>query len=391
MIKRTQYLDRIRPYFDTDDIKVLVGIRRCGKSTILKQIYEELNTKDSNLIFYDFEDYDNAFFCKNPSEFYKHVKEQVVSNKKNYVFIDEVHYLDDYQQVVASIRSSLGCSIFITDSSSSIISGKLGTRFTGRYIEFLIMPFSFSEFVQITGKKGKEAFDYYLVHGGMPAQYDDGNQADDNYIRRLYDSILERDILARHGIKNIEEFKRIASYIMLSSGSTFSAESISDYLKSQQLSCSVPSLMNYVSYLNEAFLTSECKRFSIKGKQTLQTLFKNYAIDPSFISIQERTGNLNLGLVLETVVYNELISRGFEVCIGKTYNGEIDFIAKKDGLTFYYQVAYSLEKEDTQTREFGAFSSVKDSFPKYVISTDTIDFSRNGIKHLNIINFLLDK
>ena len=390
MIIRRKYLNLIRPYYNSDDIKILTGVRRCGKSTLLNQIKDEISKDNSNIIFFDFENYDDSAFCSAPVEFYNEIKKRLDKSKKNYVFIDEVHYLDDYERIIPSIRSSLQCSVFITDSSSSLLKGNLATRFTGRSISFLIMPFSFSEFTEITGKTGKDALDFYLMHGGMPAQYSDRENKDFSYLNRLYKSIIERDVVEKNNLRNKWQFNKISSYILSHSGETFSSSSISRFIGNDGVSCSIPTINSYCSYIKEAFLVSECNRFSIKGKQVLQTFSKYYAIDTGFITIQDKTGNLNLGLLLETVVYNELIGRGYDVYIGKTYNGEVDFFVKKENDCRYYQVAYDLTKPETQDREFKAFDSIKDNYPKYVISTDTVNYSRNGIIHINILDFLTE-
>ena len=394
MLIRGKYLKRIRPYYDSDFIKVLTGIRRCGKSTILAQIMDELssNISKDRLLYIDLESYDYASLLDSPSDFYNLIKEYCKDKEKVYLFIDEIQYLKEFERVIASIRSSLGCSVFVTGSTSSLLAGELASRLTGRVLEFRIMPFSYSEVFEYTGKKGDEALIDYLYYGGMPVRFNENSQDSLMILSMLYKSILKRDIISAKSISNQHQFTNIASFVLANSGQMISGNSISGYLSAKDERIASSTVYQYLRYLEESYLINCSKRFSIKGKQILETLGKYYAADPAFITMQNSNQkDMNKGLNLETVVYLELLSRGYTVYTGKTYKGEIDFVVMDNNHQAYIQVAYLLSDDEIIKREFSAFSSIHDNYPKYVISMDKLDFSRDGIIHLNIESFLLNE
>ncbi len=392
MLIRKKYLNRIRPYYNSELIKVITGIRRSGKSTILKQIISEIKTEindDSRIIFYDFEDFSNEKYQNNPHEFYNVITRQLSNKDKNYVFLDEIQYMKDFEKVIASIRK-LNCSLFVTGSNSKLLSGELASVLTGRVIEFRVQPFSYSEASEYMQTDNDEFFDDYLKFGGFPLRYEEQNTDAFLFSKNLYDAILDRDIFSRHVIEDKNKFKNFASYVMLHSGETISTESIEKYTEKAGDKISKSTGYQYLDYMEEAFLNNCCYRYDISGKQMLSTKKKYYAVDTSLIRIQKDSDNQNLGFLLETLVFNELVSRGFSVSIGKTYKGEVDFVVSSGKNICYIQVCYLLASEEIIAREFGAFSSIRDSYPKYVISMDKTDMSRNGIKHINIRDFLLD-
>ena len=395
MQKREKYLERIRPYYDSDLIKSIAGIRRAGKSTLLVQIMEEIKKENSEeqVIFFDFEDFDNSHYLKRPNELYAEIKRRVqaLGNKKAYVFIDEVQYLDDYIPVIASIRSSLNASVFITGSTDTLISGELESRLTGRYIEFTVFPFSYLEMASYIGKEDDNAFADYLQWGGFPVRFQEGINPR-IAIGDILSSIITRDVLARHKDINSWLFGNFSSYILSYTGNIVSSESLTGYISSKEEKIAASTCYGYLEIMEEANLISIPSRFDIKGKAMLKTKRKVYAADPALVTLQRGlTASINYGAVLETVVFNELISRGYEVSTGKTYRGEIDFVVSNGTERCYVQVAYLLSSDEVVEREFGAYSSVKDSWPKYVISMDSLDFSRDGIIHMNIRDFLTQR
>lgn len=393
MLIRQKYLKRIRPYYDSELIKVITGIRRCGKSTILKQIIQEIKKTirdNERIIFFDLEDYANEKYLNDPHAFYNTITNSIKSEKKAYIFLDEIQYLKDFEKVIASIRK-LNCSLFVTGSNSKLLSGELASHLTGRVIEFNIQPFTYSEASVYVGEENDDFINEYLQYGGFPLRFEEKSTDPFLFSKNLYDSILDKDIFSRHAIEDKNKFRNFASYVMLHSGETISTKSIENYTKSVGETITKSSGYQYLDYMEEAYLNRCCFRYDINGKQVLSTRKKYYATDTSLIRIQKNSDNQNLGFLLETVVFNELISRGYNVSIGKTYKGEIDFVVSHGKNICYIQTCYLLATDEIVEREFGAFSSIKDYYPKYVISMDKLDMSRNGIKHLNLRKFLLDE
>ena len=392
MLKREKYLSRIRPYYESDLIKAIAGIRRCGKSTILAQIMEELSKRvsDDQIIFYDFEDFDNEHYIRDPQGFYRDVKVRIaaLAGRKAYVFIDEVQYLDRYIPVIASIRSALGASVFVTGSTSTLISGELADKLTGRYVEFTVFPFSYDEVVQFTGHDDDETLADYIRWGGFPVRFAPSINARTS-IQDILSSIIDRDILGRHPGFDSWNFKNFLTYILAYTSNVISAGSLSNFISVNEKKISTTTCYQYLEAMCEANLITMPFRFDIKGKEMLKTRRKSYATDPSLVTLQRgSTAAFNLGDILETVIYNELISRGYEVHTGKTYKGEIDFVVTNGVERCYIQAAYQLASEEIAEREFNAYSTVKDNWPKYVISMDKPDFSQRGIIHMNVRDFL---
>lgn len=398
MLLRTKYLEKIRPYYHSDLIKVISGVRRCGKSTLMKQIMNELaaTVPDDHIISVNLEDYSYAPYLENPGAFHDTITARMDGKGMYYLFMDEIQNLKDFQRVIASFKATATCSLFVTGSNSRLLSGELSSLLTGRTVDFRIMPFSYQETVQYLQEKGQEisdeTFTEYLRWGGIPLRFsfpEPSNQQD--LIKSLYEGIVERDIFYRQTITNRTGFRNFASFILSLSGSTVSASSIAGYVSAKEEKMSRTTVYAYLDYLEQAYLVTKVPRFDIMGKKALATLQKYYAIDPGFITINRGGALDNLGTVLETIVYNELLSRGYDVFIGKLRNAEVDFIVRKGNQTCYIQVAYLLAEEHTIEREFGAYKPIKDNFPKYVLSLDRIDLSRDGIIHLNIADFLLEK
>ena len=391
---RKIYLDRIRPYYHSEQLKAIVGARRSGKSTIMKQIVDEISITISKerILYLDFEDYEMSIYQDDPKRFYQIIKNYVSGKDRCYVFIDEIHHMKDYEKVLASIRSTLGCSVFVTSSSASLLMGTLASTLTGRYISFHVLPFQYSEVLEYKNvEDSPDEFISYMEKGGFPLVYKEYFMDPKQYAIELYDAIIKNDIVKANEIRNSDQLKRFASYIFVHSGEIISSESITKHIKSTNEDISTQSCYKYLKCLEEAFLVDKCKRYDIKGKALLDAKSKYYAVDPSFININEGAADINKSFILETIVYNELKSRNYKIYVGKTYKGEVDFVIFNGKKKCYIQVCYLLASEEIIRREFDAFLSIKDACPRFVFSLDTLNFSRDGITHINIRDFLTHK
>ena len=397
MLKREMYLSRIRGFYDSDLIKILVGIRRCGKSVILKQIMHELKEKeidDKHIIYVNFEliEFEELQDYKKLNTY---IKEKILDDNKYYVFLDEIQKVEKFEDVVNSLRASIdNISIFITGSNSKLLSNELSTVLSGRYVLFNIYPLSYNEFTELTNKEAKseETFWDFVKWGGLPnrTQFTDESNIKD-YLHSVFDSIILRDVVERLGLKDTILFNLLLQYIVDTTGRQFSAENVIKFLKKEGKSVSTETLYMYLEALCKALMIKKIYRYDIHGKAILKTLNKYYMTDLGIAQIKNNNFEINKSFAIENVVYNELLERGYDVYIGKTKNGEIDFIATKTEEKLYFQVAYLLEADKVQNREFGAFKEIEDNYPKYVLSLDKADFSREGIIHKNIINWLLEK
>ena len=398
MIIRERYLKQIRTFYNQDLIKVLIGIRRSGKSVILTQIIEELKkneTDDEHIIYMNFEDFDYEEYT-DPKKLNNYVKEKIKDDKKYYIFFDEIQNVNSWEKVVNSFRATKNTSIFITGSNSDLLSSDLATHIAGRYVSFKITPFTFSEVCELLNITDKndldETFNDYIKWGGMPQRF---MQSDDSskktYLSDIYDSIVIKDIVKRFNIKDIDLLNRIVTYILTTPSQTFSPESLKKYFESESRGVSLETLYNYLDYIVRANLIAKAERYDIRGKRILTGKYKYYLTDLGFTNILSDGKKEQLGAYLENIVYNELIARGYNVNIGNLENGEIDFIATKFEEKIYIQVAYILSDESVIKREFDAYKKIEDNYPKYVISMDKFDFSQNGIIHKNIIDWLLDE
>lgn len=399
MLLREDYLSKIRGFYDSDLIKILVGIRRCGKSVILNQIIEELKDKrkidEEHIIFINFEfiEFEDLLHYKKLN---KYIKDKIKDNKIYYLFLDEIQNVDNFEKVVNSLRASIkNISIFLTGSNSKMLSDELSSVLSGRYVLFNINPLSYKEYVSLTKKDGNDlnTFWDYAKWGGLPNRCEFTNEIDiKNYLHSVYDSIILRDVVKRLNLKDTVLFDMILQYLIETAGREFSADNIIKYLDKENKKISNETLYNYIDALCKALILKKVYRYDIAGKGVLKTLNKYYATDLGIAQIKNNNPEFKSYVVLENIVYNELINRNYEVYIGKTKNGEVDFLAKKDGNIKYIQVTYEMEGHDnTIEREFGAYKSIEDNYPKYVISLDKIDLSRDGIIHLNLIDFLLSE
>ena len=399
MIIREIYLSKIRPFYDQDLIKVIMGIRRCGKSVLLLQIIDELKEKgieEKQIIYINFENEDYSFI-KNDIDLHNYIKEKITNKEKYYLFFDEIQNVKDWEKAINSFKTSKNVSIFITGSNSDLLSGELATHLAGRYVSFKIYPLTFSEVCELKNIKEKEdieeAFDDYITWGGMPQRFmlTDEMQTK-TYLSDVYDSIVVKDIITRFGIKDLDLFNRIVEYIVTTPSQNFSAESLSNYFANKDnREVSKVTLYNYLEYMTKAMLINKADRYDIRGKRILNGKYKYYLTDLGLGQVKNIGKRQQLGAYLENIVYNELISRGYDVKIGNLERAEIDFIATRFKEKIYIQVAYILADDNVIDREFGAYKGIEDNYPKYVLTMDKHDFSQEGIIHKNVIDWLLEK
>ena len=402
MIKREKYLKIIRPFYEQDLIKVITGIRRSGKSVILTQIMEELKEsgiKEEQIIYINFEfaDYIDITDAKKLNAF---IEQKLINKAKYYVFFDEIQNVDKWEKVVNSLKSKYNenISIFITGSNSDLLSGELATHIAGRYVSFKVYPFTFAEACELKDIKDNDkyelerVFDDYIIWGGMPQRFSLKDELQvKTYLSDVYNSIVIKDIIERFKIKDIDLFNKILTFIMTTPSQIFSAESLTKYLCSESIEVSKITIYNYLEYMCRAMLINKAERFDVRGKRILNGKYKYYLTDLGLGQVINNERKKQMGAYIENVVYNELLSRGYDVKVGTLDSGEIDFIASKFNEKIYIQVAYILSDETVIDREFNVYKKIEDNYPKYVLSMDKIDLSQNGIIHKNIIDWLLNK
>lgn len=397
MIKREKYLSQMREFYDKDIIKAITGIRRSGKSVLLKQIIEELTNKGINkdhIIYINFEDakYSNITDFK---ELYDYIIPKVKDDKKYYLFFDEVQMVDKWEKVINSFKATLNVSIFITGSNSKLLSGELATLLSGRYVSFKIAPFNFKEVTILkkpkTSEEIKKDFLDYILWGGMPQRFEfDTIEGTKTFLTDIFDSIVLKDIVVRYNIKNIALFKRIMEYLVTNPSRVFSPKNMLTEFEKEDLPISSKTIYDCLEYAESSMLMTKASEYDIRGKRILSRKDKYYLTDLGLGQILNANKKPQYGAYLENIVFNELIYRGYDVSVGNNGGREIDFIAVKHGIKEYYQVCYYLADDNVVEREFGAFTGIDDNYPKYVLSMDELDFSQNGIIHKNIIDWLLN-
>ena len=395
MLKREKYLEKIRDFYDSDLIKILVGIRRCGKSVILEQIIKELKERkvDENHIIYvnfEFIEFEQLTDYK---ELNKYIKEKIKDDKLYYLFFDEIQNVEQFEKVINSLRASKKVSIFITGSNSRLLSEELSTVLSGRYVSFKINPLSYKEVLELIGAKKStdEIFENYMKWGSLPNRFEfKKEEAIKNYLYGVFDSIILRDVVERLKIRDTALFNLILQYIIDTIGREFSAENIMNFLKNEGREVSTLTIYSYLDALCKALLIRKVYRYDIHGKAVLKTLNKYYVTDLGIAQIKNNKTEIDKSYALENIVYNELLIKGYDVYTGKTKKGEIDFVATKPDKKIYIQVAFSIPNEETKKREFGAYNAINDNYPKYVITLDKMTYEYDGIKHINLIDFLLD-
>lgn len=401
MLKRDEYIKQIVPFIDKDVIKVLTGIRRSGKSVMLKLLMEELKNRGINENQFIYINFENLKYrnLKNYERLYDFILNKVDDKYKSYyIFLDEIQEVEEWERCVNSLRvdEDFNFDIYITGSNAKLLSGELSTYLAGRYIEFVVYPFSFKEFFEIMKEKNKEidlkeSFQDYVKFGGMPFLHnlDYNYEASMQYLQDLYASIILKDITRRNNIRDTDLLERIINYVVMNIGNTFSATSISKFFKSKNRKVATETILNYIKACEEAFLVYRVARNDLLGKKILNVNEKYYIADHGIREAIMENNQKNINQVLENIVYFEMLRRGYNVKIGKIDNLEVDFVCKKNDETIYIQVSYLLASEDTKEREFSVLENIKDNYPKYVLSTDEFDMSRNGIKHVNLIEFLI--
>ena len=395
-LKRETYLEQIRPYYNSDIIKVITGVRRAGKSILLDTIKDELiesGVHGDHIIYLNLEDMDYDYIA-DASDLNKEIKSRIIHEGKYYIFLDEIQHVENFEKALASFRATLDVSLFVTGSNSTLLSGELSTLLTGRTVEFEILPFSFYEMKQYYELNrmdwSEDLFSDYLKWGGFPLRFDYKDETSvHRYLSNLYESIVNRDIVGRSKSADKKSFMDISLYILANAGKELSVDNIISAYKKDNKELSRRTIYHYLERMKKAYLIHGVSRYNIVGKSALSNREKQYAVDMGFRTINTNTINYEDTFFLENVIYNELITRGFTVFAGKTFKGEIDFVAIKGGKKCFLQVAYLLASEDTIKREFGAYSKITDASPKYVMSLDKIDLSHDGIVHINIIDFLL--
>lgn len=398
MIIREKYLSKIRPFYEQDLIKVIMGVRRCGKSVILLQIIDELKEKgipETQIIYINFE-YEDYAFIKNDLDLHNYIKEKIKNEDKYYLFFDEIQNVEYWEKAINSFKASQNVSIFITGSNSDLLSGELATHIAGRYVSFKIYPFTFKEVCELKNirdkSKREEAFEDYMIWGGMPQRFMLTDEMQTRtYLSDVYNSILIKDIVTRFNIKDLDLFNRIVEYIVTTPSQNFSVENLSNYFANKDnREVSKVTLYNYIEYMTRAMLINKADRYDVRGKRILNGKYKYYLTDLGFGQIMNTGKRPQMGAYLENIVYNELLSNGYDVKVGNLEKREIDFIATRFKEKIYIQVAYILADDAVVEREFGAFKGIDDNYPKYVLTMDKFDFSQDGIIHKNVIEWLLE-
>lgn len=399
MIIRQAYLNRIIPLIDKKLIKVLTGVRRSGKTVLLSQIQDYLLDKGvdkDNIVSISLESKKNEKF-KDGDVLYDHLISVYQAIKgKIYIFLDEIQAVTKWEEVVSSLLVDVDCDIYITGSNSKLLSGELATLIAGRYIQIHVYPFTLSEARAIQKKNGKYTSDEalfadYLRYGGLPMRFSLENISLEPYLSDTYDAIVVKDIISRNNIRDTGLLNMLLAFLMDNIANPFSARSIVAAFKAEGINTTVETVISYIDYIKKAMVVYSAQRYDIKGRKILSTNEKYYTVDLGLRNCVKASGEIDYNKLYENIVYLELLYRGYDVKVGKTDEYEIDFVAYRGSDIMYVQVCYLLATPETVEREFGNLERIKDNYPKCVISGDIPDFSRNGIKHYNIIKFLLNE
>lgn len=402
MTKRELYIEKIKPFIDKDIIKVLTGIRRSGKSVMLKLIMEELKQNkidEKQFININFENLINRELTTADKLHEYILKKASEIKKKCYIFLDEIQEVKDWEKCINSLRvnEEYDFDIYITGSNAKLLSGELSTYLAGRYVEFVIYPFSFKEFLETLKSiqqdvSTREAFQKYVKFGGMPFLYNLAfeEEASLQYLKDIYSSIILKDITQRNKIRDTDLLERVISYLIINVGNNFSATSISKFFKSENRKVSVETILNYIKAAEESFLIYKVSRDDLIGKKILNVNEKYYIADHGMREAILGSNQRDINQIFENIIYLELLRKGYNVRVGKVDNLEVDFVCTKGNEKIYVQVAYLLASSETIEREFTSLEKIDDNYPKYVISMDEFNMSRNGIIHINIIDFLMN-
>ena len=407
MTERFGYFHKIEPFINTDLIKVLVGMRRVGKSVLMEQIANHLKSSgvlESHILYYNFEQLQNTPLCT-AEALHREIQQKITaikegSQEKFYLFFDEIQEVKQWEKCVNSFRLDFNCDIYLTGSNSRLLSGELATYLAGRYIKIQVFPFSFAEFMEsckenpLVGNKSiPELFHRYLETGGMPfvSSIQTMKDASINYLQDIYNSVILKDIIQRNTIRDPELLERIIVYALLNISHTFSSSSLTKYFKNENRRVSNETIMNYLHFCRQAFLFHKIPRMEISTKKVLTVNEKYYVADHSFAQAIYGTKANSIDQILENLVCVEALRRNYDVKVGKVADKEIDFVLEKNGEIRYIQVCYLLVSPDTIEREFGVYRQIQDNYPKYVVSLDEFDMSREGILHRHLRDFLLQE
>ena len=388
MIKREHYLAQIRPFYESDLVKIITGIRRCGKSIILNQVMEELEAQHKKCLFLDFELRPVQSKIPDADALISYVTEHL-GKEKLYVFLDEVQNVQDWHEACRTLRR-FDCSVFITGSNSKLLSREFTKELSGRYVSFRIRPFVYREARQFADQLGRrfEIADY-LIWGGFPAALEQPDEAArKRYLNDLNNTIIYNDLENRYKIRKRDIFERVVDFVLISNARIFSAKSIADYMKGQNIEISVPTIIKYLGYLKEAYVIKDVPLYSPKAKAKLNYYYKLYNEDVSLNSIRLSGNRYDLTHNLENIVLNELIYMGYEVSVYNNKGREVDFRAVRDGKLFLVQVAYSVAEDKTYEREFSAFSGIDNTMKKIIITNDDVDYSTSTVYHYKLKDFL---
>ena len=389
MIIRNHYIDPIRPFFDSDLIKVITGIRRCGKSVILSQIADELSAMGKPVLMINLELIEYSSQISDALSLTQYVKDRIPNGQKLYVFLDEVQLVDGWNIACRSLRLE-NVSLFITGSNSRLLSREFTKELSGRYVSFCVRPFVYKEIYEYSQELGKTySISDYLAYGGFPKviEFSDRNSIV-QYLNDLNQTIIINDIMNRYRIRKTELFKRLTNYVLVSNARIFSASSVQHYLQSEKITCSINTVMKYMLYLEEAYVIRKIPQHSTRAKRELAFYVKLYDEDVSFNTIRQHNGRFDLTHNLENIVYNELVFMGYKVSVFTKDNREIDFLSQKDGKEYLVQVAYSVAEESTYEREFALFNVLDQRRKKILITNDDFDYSTSTVQHIKLPKFL---
>ena len=392
MVIRQQYLDKLIKLRDKQVIKVVTGFRRCGKSTLLMQFRDYLNecgVEDRQIISINFERLEFEHML-DPHALYKYITERLQSDKMNYVFLDEVQMVPEYQKAVDSLFVMENVDVYITGSNAYLLSGELATLLSGRYVEIQMLPLSFAEYWELVGGDKRDAWKQYFANGGLPyTAYIEDEEIRSDYLSGIYNTVLLKDIVERKKIQDVSLLKSVVRFLFDNIGNTVSSKKIADSLVSFGRKTTSATIENYITALTESFVLYKAGRYDVKGKQHLKSLEKYYVVDTGLRTLLLGNKNSDIGHILENIVYLELVRRGYSVSIGKVGELEIDFIAEKSGAKVYYQVSASVLDPVTFEREITPLRRVQDNYPKFIITMDDISSDNDGIQQVNVIDFLL--
>lgn len=391
MITREKYIAKIRPFYESDLIKIVTGIRRCGKSVVLEQVKSELESQGKKIIYLNFEKravYDNLYNDKTLLDYIQQ-KINESPNEKWYVFLDEIQTVENWNLACKSLRLE-NISLFITGSNSKLLSREFTKELSGRYVSFLIKPFVYKEITEYAKELNKKiTINNYLIYGGFPKRIEfNDEEAMIQYLNDLDQTIVINDIINRYKIRKDNIFKKVANFVLISNSRIFSGNSIFNYLKSQKIECSINTVMKFLDYLEEAYVIRKIPQYSTKAKKQLDFYTKLYNEDVAFNTIRQINNRFDITHNLENVVYNELIYMGYSLTVFNINGKEIDFLATKNGKEYFVQVAYSIAENSTYEREFAPFNMTDNSRKKIIITNDEIDYSTSTVQHIKLQDFL---